>query len=377
MRVPEQVRCWLEIDLAALERNLAVIRRSIPQPLQYWSVVKANAYGLGSTALVTRLMRAGVDGFCVANVEEAAQVRALGEGWPILVLGPLLPAEYPLALDLEVMPTLSSPTEVEAWAALASKRAGPVPVQVKIDTGMGRMGVWHEEVAAIASALRAHPVLALKGLWTHFALADRDPAFTQLQRQRFHRALKAFAPLPAGVALHADNSAGLASVEGGAALTAIRVGLLQLGYAPAPAARPVPVTPVCTWRARIGLIKRVPAGCGLSYGHTYRTRRAMTLAVVTAGYADGLSVQLSNNGSVLVRGQRCPLVGRITMDQCLVDVSAVPEAAVGDPVTFHGVDRGAALPLEDFARGSGQLVWEALVAPTARVARYYRRDTAV
>jgi alanine racemase len=369
-------RCWAEIDLAALERNLRRIRATLPAPMRYVAVVKADAYGHGLHQVAARLMHAGADLFAVANLAEARALRELGSGWPILVLSPILPCEDEAALDLDVALTVSSVAEVERFAAAAARRDRPLDVHLKIDTGMGRVGAWHPEAPAVFAAIRATPRLRLAGLYTHFASPDDDPAFTREQRQAFVSALARCPGWEEGAPLiHADNSAGLETIERGGPFNAVRVGLLQFGVLPHPRSllAEVHAEPVFSFHTRVGLVKTLPAGTGISYGRTHRLGRPSRVAVLTAGYGDGLPRALSNRGRVLIRGQACPILGRVTMDQTIVDVTDVPaELPPGEPVVLVGRQGPAEIDLTTFSALADTIPWETLCSVTKRVPRLYR-----
>ncbi len=379
---PDKLRAWAVINLGALERNLKAIREAMPAHLSYIAVVKANAYGHGLAPVVTRLMRAEADAFAVANLEEAARLREVGTGWPILVLSVLLPDEYEEALRLRVRPLLSCPEEASALAALAARMNCQAQVHLKIDTGMGRLGVWHERFAELLEAVRRHqPHLRLDGVCTHFSSADSDPEFTALQRARFLACLRHLPPeLLPQLLVHADNSAGIESFPRGGPFNAARVGLLQFGVRPGHGSLlgDLVTEPVLSFHARVGLVKDLPAGTPISYGQTCRLRRPSRVAVLTAGYADGLSTRLSNRGQVIIRDRLCPVLGRVTMDQTLVDVTDLPQPpTVGEVATFIGRSAGCAISVSQFAQWSGQIEWEALCALSARTQRVYRTDSAL
>lgn len=378
---PERLRAWAAINLGALERNLQAIRRAMPGHLKYISVVKANAYGHGLAPVVTRLMRARADAFAVANLEEAAQLREIGSGWPILVLSVLLPSEHEEAVRLNVRPVISSHAEVDQLGSLAARLQRPVGIHLKIDTGMGRLGVWHPGFTDLLNHIIKQPGLRLEGLCTHFASADRDPAFTALQRERFLSCLETVPDnLLPDLLVHADNSAGVESFPEAGPFNAARVGLMQFGIRPSPGSLlgDTLTQPVLSFHARVGLLKTLPAGTSISYGQTHRLACESRIAVLTAGYADGLSTALSNRGQVIIRDTLCPIVGRVTMDQTMVDVTALPEQpAVGETATFIGESDSCAITATQYAKASGQIEWEALCSLSARTQRIYRTDTAV
>ncbi len=369
-------RCWAEIDLAALERNLKLIRASLPPHLKYVAVVKADAYGHGLHHVAARLMHAGADLFAVANVAEAMALRELSNDWPILLLSPVLPDEDSYLADYDLAATVSSADEVARFDAIGRAAGKPVAVHLKIDTGMGRLGVWHEEAGALCAAIRSAPGVRLAGVFTHFASADDDPAFTEEQRRIFLDRLKEFPGFdPAGLFIHADNSAGLETTPGRGVFNAVRVGLLQFGILPHPhsmLAR-VHAEPVFSFHTRVGLVKHLPAGTGISYGRTHRLARATTVAVLTAGYGDGIARASSNRAQVLIQGQRCPVLGRITMDQTIVDITDVKgKVSCGDAVVLVGRQGNAEISVTEFSDWSGTIPWETLCSVTKRVPRLYR-----
>lgn len=368
-------RCWAEIDLAALERNLRLIRASLPGHIRYVAVVKADAYGHGLHQTAARLMHAGADLFAVANLSEAAALRELGPGWPILVLSPLLPEEDRHAVEYDVAVTVSTPEEVIRLAAAARQAGRPIDVHLKIDTGMGRLGVWHEQVEPLYQQIRDTAHLRLAGVFTHFASPDDDPAFTAEQRRRFLAALARCPGLDlASLFVHADNSAGIETIETAGPFNAVRVGLLQFGVLPHPNSllAQVRTEPVFSFHTRVGIVKSLPAGTGISYGGTHVLKRDSRVAVLTAGYGDGLPRAASNRAQVLIRGQRCPVLGRVTMDQTVVDVTNLPGVAFGDPVVLVGRQNDGEIPVAEFSRWAETIPWETLCSVTKRVPRVYR-----
>ena len=368
-------RCWAEIDLAALERNLRLIRASLPPHMRYVAVVKADAYGHGLHQVAARLMHAGADLFAVANVTEAASLRELGPGWPILILSPLLPEEDRALADHDLAATVSSAEEVARFNAIGRAAGKKISVHLKIDTGMGRVGVWHEQAPALCAQILAAPHLQLAGVFTHFASADEDAAFTAEQRRRFLQALQACAGLNlSALFIHADSSAGLETMPGTSPFNAVRIGLLQFGVLPHPNSllAQVHTEPVFSFRTRVGLVKTLPRGSTVSYGRTCTLDRDSVIAVLCAGYADGLPRAASNRADVLLHGARCPVLGRVTMDQTVVDVTDVPGVAVGDEAVLVGRQGGAEIPLAEFSRTAETIPWETLTSVTKRVPRLYK-----
>tara|TARA_B110000438_G_scaffold53133_1_gene53336 strand:- start:853 stop:1995 length:1143 start_codon:yes stop_codon:yes gene_type:complete len=380
MRIPPHIRAWVEIDLGRLEANVATVRTALPKHLQYIAVVKADAYGHGLEAVVERLMRADVDVFAVANLSEANTIREIGTGWPILVLSALLPGEETQAVQLGIMQTVSSEGEVHRLQRAACKFKKPVRVHLKIDTGMGRLGVLPAAASGVYQAICNSSHLELAGISTHFADSNADPDYTAIQRERFLKTLNVLNHSDANDQLvHADNSAGLDTFPPGGPFNGARVGLLQFGVSPHPGSllATVRTLPVLTFHTRLSLIKTLPEGHSVSYGRTHQLSKETRIGVLSAGYGDGIPTAFSNSGHILLRGQKCPILGRVTMDQTMIDLSAVPEAEVGDTATLIG-DQGAhAITAREFAFSSHQIPWEAFCAITGRVARFYRTDTAL
>ena len=374
------LRCWAEIDLAALERNLRLIRASLPPQMRYVAVVKADAYGHGLHHVAARLMHAGADLFAVANITEAAALRELGPGWPILILSPLLPTEDEALADGDLAATISSEEEVVRFSTVAFAAGKRIPVHLKIDTGMSRAGIWHEEAPALYAKIVATPHLRLAGVFTHFASPDEDPAFTAEQRRRFLSTLDRCAGLRASeLFIHADNSAGMETLPGESPFNAVRIGLLQFGVLPHASSllAQVRTEPVFSFHTRVGLVKRLPQGATVSYGRTHTLRRNSTLAILCAGYADGMPRAASNRAHVLIHGHRCPVLGRVTMDQTIVDVTDAPAVVCGDAAVLVGRQAGAEITLAEFSRAADTIPWETLTSVTKRVPRLYKTPLGV
>jgi len=374
---PHVTRAWVEIDLPAIDRNVGRIKQALPAHVRYVAVVKANAYGHGMPEIATRLLQAGVDCFAVANVGEAARLREIGHDADILLLSPTLPSEMPRAVALDLEVTLNSVAEAAALEHCAAAAERKVRVHIKVDTGMGRAGVWHTEARGLIGFVRAAKHLDWRGLYTHFSEADADTDFTAEQRRIF-LALLAEVPVAerARLLIHADNSAGLESFSAASPFNAVRIGLMQYGLPPSAGSflaslRP---EPALSFHARIVLVKDLPAGTAISYNRTKTLTRASRVAIVAVGYGDGVPTAASNRGCFLVRGRRCPILGRVTMDQTIVDVTDLPEAAVGDIATILGAQGGERITVGEFCAWSDCIPWEALCTLTQRVQRVYRTD---
>lgn len=369
------LRCWAEIDLAALEGNIRKIRKVLPDPVKYVAVVKADAYGHGMHQTVARLMHSGVDLFAVANIHEAAQIREMGSGWPILLLSALLPEEDEYALELQVTPTISSPEEARRLASRAKSQNRTWGVHLKIDTGMGRLGVWHEEAVKLWQVIKEMPELHLEGVYTHFSSADSDPEFTKHQRKIFLEVTEALeVNKNPGILIHADNSAGLDSFSHRSPFNAVRVGLLQFGILPYPNSLLARVEPRPTFRfiTRVSLVKTLPPETPVSYGQSFRTKKKTKVAVLSAGYGDGLPRAMGNRGAVLIGGQRCPIIGNVTMDQTMVDVTHLDSVQAGEEVVLIGQQGSGRIEIEEFSEWAKTIPWEVLTSVTKRVSRLYK-----
>jgi len=372
----DTTRCWVEINLAALERNLHAIRSALPEHIRYVAVIKADAYGHGLPQMATRLMQSGTDLFAVANVQEASLIREMGTGWPVLILSAILPAEIPALFDRNLIPTVSSKEEIERFNQAAIDRDQKLPVHLKVDTGMGRLGIWHEFIEDLVPALESATHLELQGVFTHFSSATNDPDFTHLQRQRFMAALEKLEKHYdlSGLLVHADNSAALSTLHRDGPFNAVRVGLLQFGVSPYPDSLFGSVTtePVLSFHCRVGLVKNLPQGTPISYGRLTTLERDSRIAVLTAGYADGIPLGLTNKADVLIHGQRCRTLGRITMDQVVADITDLDmEVQAGDVVTLIGTQGEASIRVEEYARWAGIIPYNCFTSISKRVKRVY------
>lgn len=370
-RPPEPLRCWAEIDLAALRHNARTVREAIGENAGIMAVVKANAYGHGM-AEAARALRDDARMFGVANLAEARALReALGEGArEIFILGPALAAERGEIVRRGFVPAVSTAEEAAAYAALAhgSRR---IRIHLAIDTGMGRIGIWQEDARAVALEISRLPGLEIAGIATHLPVADEDENFTAGQLAIFERLLAELAA--AGIRaplVHSHNSAGIIRFPRNAG-SLVRAGLMLYGSSPLPDFQKK-LRPVLTWKTRVTLVRDVGAGRGVSYGRTFITPRPMRIATLAVGYADGFQRHLSNRGAhVLIRGRRCPVLGRVTMDQIMADVSGAPGAEAGEEAVLIGRQGGEEILAAELAEKSGTIAWEIFTGIGPRVERVY------
>ena len=376
-RVSFSHRCWAEIDLDALRGNVAWLRHRLGPGTSLMTVVKADAYGHGLRQIAALLMQSGTDIFGVANLNEARDIRAVGRGWPILMLGACLPDETERAIKDNVMPTLSTIDEARRFARTAKKLKRTVSAHVKVDTGMGRLGAQPEDAPAMLDAIARLPNLNVVGLYSHFASAESNAAFSRRQRSRFKKLLKTLTAAGHTFSqIHFNNSAGLLH-EPDSLYNLARPGLLVYGVLPhgrrrAPTTLKRNLRPALSWKCRVSLVKEITTGTPLSYGGTFTAPRRMRVATLTAGYGDGYLCSAAGQAKVLIGGKSCPVLGRITMDQMLADVSRVKTAKPGDEAVLIGPQGKAAITAHQLADWAGTIPLEVLTAITYRVPRVYR-----
>lgn len=374
-------RCWAEVDLDALRGNLAWIRHRVGPRVKILTVVKADAYGHGLKQIAALLMQSGTDVFGVANLAEAAAIRRVGKGWPVLMLGALLPDEMETAVKDHVRATISSLDEATALSRVATRLQKTASVHVKVDTGMGRLGARPKDALELLQATARLPGLVIDGIYTHYASAEDDAAFSNVQAGSFEGVIEAVAK--AGIQLpliHANNSAALLH-QPDTTFNLVRPGLLVYGILPEGRRADVAALrkffhPALAWKCRVGFVKEVRKGDSLSYGRAFIAARKMKVATLTAGYGDGYLRAGSNRAEVLIQGRRCQVLGRVTMDQTLVDVSKVSGVNVGDEAVLVGSQQGGNISATELATWCGTIPWEILTAITYRVPRLYRGSQA-
>jgi alanine racemase len=362
--------CWAEIDLDALASNVRLMAARAA-PARLYAVVKANAYGHGAVACARAAVEAGAHGLAVVCVDEAEELRRAGITAPLLVVGAILPSEAARVVSLGLMPTVGTPELVAALSAAAAPGGARVPIHLEVETGLNRHGLAPEACVALAERARATAGIEVRGLFTHFAAAEEgDQRFTRGQFDQ----LKAVSDrLPWIEERHCAASATVL-LDHEMALDAVRAGLSLYGYRPAPwVGADAELRPVLSLRARIARVLDVERGATVGYGRTWAANRPARIALVMCGYADGYRRALGNRAPVAVHGQLAPVVGRVAMDMAMVDVTAVPAAAVGDVVTLLGRDGEAEVTADELADLADTISWEILAGISARVPRLYLR----
>lgn len=360
---------WAEIDLDAVVFNARQMQRMVGERVKLFAVIKANAYGHGMVPVVKTLLSIGVSAFCVASVDEGIVLREAGIDALVLVLSATLPEESEAMVEFDLTPTVSSLVVAESLNRAAERCGKTLNVHVKVDTGMGRFGVWHEEAEAFIARMIALPRLRWQGVLTHFSSADEDDLTATIRQTTLFAQLRERLLKHGNVpTFHAANSAAALRLPE-SHFDAIRPGLALYGVPPC--SNPQPLRPAMSLKTRIVFLKRVPAGFSVSYGGTHVTSQPTTIATLPLGYADGYPRSLSNRGVVLVRGQRCPVLGRVTMDAILVDVGSVEGVALGEEVVLFGEQHGARLPVEEVAALAGTIPYEILCGVGQRVPGIY------
>jgi alanine racemase len=370
-------RIWAEIDLDALEHNLELVRAALQPGQKVLLAIKADAYGHGAAEIADALQNK-VDMFGVAGVEEGINLRTRGVSrTPILVLSPVPYLELGALFDYHLSPTVTEPSFARLLGQEAERRRSKVKVHIEVDTGMGRTGVDAGEVSGLVSSIRSWSNLALEGIFTHFPAADSDFSFTARQIQDFAKLVAELErPGASPILKHAANSAGFLNFPA-AHFDMVRPGLVVYGVMPdgylARHGDRMPVKPVMSLRSRIVNLRQLPPGRSISYERRFVTTRDSRVAVITAGYGDGYPYALTNHGEVLVRGRRAPIVGNVCMDLTMLDVTEIPETAIGDTVTLLGAENGQAITVNELAGWAQTIPYEITCRVSPRVPRAFKR----
>ena len=361
---------WAEIDLDALGRNVRLLA-SRAAPSRLWAVVKANAYGHGAVACGRAALEAGAAGLAVVCVDEGEELRQAGIDAPVLIVGYTPPSDAERVVALRLRPTVGAWELVEPLAAAARRAGWTVPIHLELESGLNRHGLAPEALVALAERARGTPAVEVEGLFTHFAAAEEgDQRFT---RRQFDVLREVSARLPFVKERHCAASASVL-LDPEMRLDAVRTGLSMYGYRPAPwCGTDADLTPVLSLRARVARVLDVERGATVGYGRTWAAARPSRIALVMCGYADGYRRGFGNRAHLVVRGRRAPVVGRVAMDMCMVDVTAVPGVAVGDVATLLGRDGDERVDADELAALADTISWEILAGLTARVPRLYLR----
>jgi alanine racemase len=377
--IPDHRRSFVRVDLGAIARNVAVIRRTLPRDCAFGAVVKADGYGHGAVPAARAALAGGASWLLVATVPEGIELRRAGmTDVPILVLGAVAPEEAADLIEYDLIPTIDEGSPIEEIAEAAARGGAPRAVHIKVDTGLNRFGVTPDHVLRFARRIVGLPMLRLDGLATHFATADvLDDPFLREQADRFAAVIAALDA--AGMrprTIHAANSG--AALQGVGRWGMVRVGIAMYGIPPAPDF-PMPrgICPALSVHSRVARVLDLGSGATVGYGRTFRATGPMRAALVPLGYADGMPRSASNRGAVLIRGERCPIIGLVSMDQCVVGLPDNVSVRIDDPVTVVGVEGRATQTLTDLAGDAGTISYELAVHFGARMRREYVPDAAI
>ena len=376
----EGTSTWAEIDLQAIKSNFKAITGHLrnyqrEKPVEVFAAVKANAYGHGAIAVSLALVEAGASCLCVHRLSEGIELRKGGIEIPILVLGPTPHCAFEKLLEFDLIPSINNLQAVQHLSEIALTHCrGQMPIHMKIDTGMNRFGAKPEDALDLARSIIKLRGVKLQGVYTHFAAADAlDTSITDRQLDVFNAVLESFNEARIDIPLrHAANSAALMRYPH-SHFDAVRPGIALYGLLPTDQWKvPFEIQPAMSLKSRIVQIKQIAGNEGVSYGHTYISKHPMLVALIPLGYGDGYHRILSSKGQVLIRGVRAPILGRICMDQFVVDISHIPQAALEDEVVAIGDQGQESIRAEELALMGSTINYEITTGILPRVHRVYR-----
>jgi len=369
-------RSWVEVDLGAFCFNLSQINKHIGKDVGILQVVKADAYGHGALEIASAALDCGVAMLGVANADEGAQLRIGGIGAPILILSPSESSEIPEIVKHSLIPSVSTLAFARDLARYGSKTKQSLPLHIEVDTGMGRGGMMHSEALKVIGKIATLPNIKISGIFTHLAVSEaKDDEHNLEQRLCFDKLLQDLAAAGLHIPVrHIANSGAILNFPDWN-FSLVRPGLMSYGVHPDISLQALlPLRPVMSFKTRVLLVKTFPAGCTVGYGKTFITKKRTKIATIPVGYADGLSRLLSNNGEALVRGRRCPIIGRISMDMCMLDVSALPGCASGEEVVLLGAQGKESILADEVASKAQSISYEVLCALGKRAPRVFIRS---
>jgi len=362
-----------EVDLGALEFNYRQIRKRIHEGVKVLAVVKADAYGHGAIPVSLKLERLGVEYLGVAIAEEGVELRRGGVKTPILVLGGIFGEEVDQILRFRLTPVIFRKDSLKLLSREAERQRKKVKIHLKVDTGMGRLGVPLNLWPRFLEEVKRFPRIETEGILSHFSMLDAEKGYTQNQWRAFQRAVEV--AQEAGISCRYVHMASSATLTAFPAYSAklVRPGIMLYGSYPSPAFQNlIPLKPVMALKTRIHFLKSVPPGTRISYGGTFTTKRQSLIATLPVGYADGYSHHLSNRGEVLIHGKRAPVMGKVCMDFVIVDVTDVPRVKVGDEVVLMGRQGKEQITADEIAEKIDSISYEVLCSIGKRVPRIYK-----
>ena len=370
------LRCYVEISLEAIGHNIREVKKRLPEGVKLLGVVKANAYGHGAVPVASYLENQ-VDYFATATIEEAVELRENGISAPILILGYVSPSQYGDLVEYDITQTIDSYAQALALEKEAARQNRKAKAHLAVDTGMTRIGFQvTEHDADVAAKIADLPHIELEGMFTHFSCADQeDKTYCSMQMEKYDKMTALLAERGVTIPLrHICNSAGIMEFDDHR-FEMVRSGIITDGIYPSEEVKKerLDLIPALSWKSHVIHVKEVGPGIGVSYGATYVTEKPMTrIATVSAGYADGYPRALSNQGCVLIHGKKAPIIGRICMDQMMVDVTDIPDVQVEDVVTLVGTDGDETITIEEIANPAARFDYEMLCDISSRVTRVYK-----
>lgn len=370
------LRCYAEISLEAIGHNIREVKKRLPEGVKLLGVVKANAYGHGAVPVASYLENQ-VDYFATATIEEAVELRENGISAPILILGYVSPSQYGDLVEYDITQTIDSYAQALALEKEAARQNRKAKAHLAVDTGMTRIGFQvTEHDADVAAKIADLPHIKLEGMFTHFSCADQeDKTYCSMQMEKYDKMTALLAERGVTIPLrHICNSAGIMEFDDHR-FEMVRSGIITYGIYPSEEVKKerLDLIPALSWKSHVIHVKEVGPGIGVSYGATYVTEKPMTrIATVSAGYADGYPRALSNQGCVLIHGKKAPIIGRICMDQMMVDVTDIPDVQVEDVVTLVGTDGDETITIEEIANPAARFDYEMLCDISSRVTRVYK-----
>ena len=373
----KSLRTWVEIDLDALKCNFDAVREMLPENIKILAVVKANAYGHGAVG-VAKFLENKADYLAVAATDEALELRKNGINCPILILGHIPYGEYDNIVKYNITPTISDFYEAELLSKAAEKAGVTAPLHIAVDTGMNRIGFKCDDASVEEiKKIKTLSNIEIEGVFSHLAAADMlDKAYTKMQAEKFDSFVCKLEKEGINASIkHLYNSAAIADLE--KKYDMVRQGIILYGLSPSDEVEFKNINapkPVMSMKTRVVQVKTLPAGESISYGCTYTTERETRVATLCAGYADGVTRVLSNNGEVLIKGKRAKIIGRVCMDQFMVDVTHIPEVAAGDTATIFGTDGKETISVDEIARKANTINYEIICNINSRVTRVYMKN---
>lgn len=364
---------WAEVNLKAIKSNFHTLKKIAGSDTKMLCVVKADAYGHGMIEVARLLEKEGTDLLGVASIGEGILLRRSGIKKPILIFENALPQNAHFILEHRLTATVCTIELAEALNKAALKRKSSVAVHIKIDTGMGRLGIWHEEALQFIKRCHRLQGIFIEGIYTHFPVADIDKSFTQNQIHVFVKLIEKIYSFGVSIPLrHASNSMGLSAFHV-PQLNLVRPGLAIYGMLPRPSlAKRISLKPALSVKTRVMFLKQIPEGRSISYGRTFIARKPMGVVTLPIGYGDGYFRIFSNNARVIIHGKLCPILGRVTMDQIIVDVSKCKSVKIGDEAVVLGRVERASVTADDLARWANTINYEVTCSLGNRLTRIYK-----